>query len=379
MAIRRSLRAGQPTLRQRLAGLVVGLGVLGLTPSSLHAQGASPGPAVRVDDDGAVHAPAMTVPVSSFLSPEGKAYLTQHLKDMQNPAVLGQKDGVPTFMMGYLARQKVLFPTQRQDTTIAGVHAYVYTPQAGVAPRNRNRVLIDLHGGGFSGCFPGCAELESMPVAALGRVKVISLDYREGPEHRFPAASEDVAAVYRQLLKRYPSRNIGIYGCSAGGMLTAMSVAWFQKHGLPRPGAVGIFCAGATLADVGFGGDASYTAAPLGEARPAPPPAPQPAGTAGAPPLGYLAGADPNDPQVAPAASDDALRRFPPTLIITGTRGFEMSSAVYTHSRLSRLGVDAELHVWEGMFHGFFYDPDVPESRDAYDVMVRFFDRHLGR
>ncbi len=160
-----------------------------------------------------------------------------------------------------------------------------------------------------------------------------------------------------------------------------MSVAWFQKHGLPRPGAVGIFCAGTTLANSGFGGDAAYTAAPLGEARPAPPPPSKaPAATSGGlPPLGYLSGTDPKDPLVAPSASDDVMRRFPPTLIITGTRGFEMSSAVYTHSQLVRLGVDAELHVWEGMFHGFFYNPDVPESRDAYDVMVRFFDRRLGR
>jgi len=97
------LRTDQPTLRRLLLGLAAGLGALGLTASSLRAQAAPPGPAVRIDDDGAVHAPAMTVPVSSFLSPEGKAYLTQHLKDMQNPAVLGQNDGVPIFMAGYLA------------------------------------------------------------------------------------------------------------------------------------------------------------------------------------------------------------------------------------------------------------------------------------
>ena len=29
--------------------------------------------------------------------------------------------------------------------------------------------------------------------------------------------------------------------------------------------------------------------------------------------------------------------------------------------------------------HGFFYNPDVPESRDCYEVMVKFFDRHLGK
>lgn len=337
------------------------------------------GPAVVIEGDGAVHAPAMTVPQSAFLSPEAKAYVTQHLQDMQHPERLQQKNGVPVFLEGYLARQKALYPVSRRDTSVAGVHAYIYRPKAGVAPRNRRRVLINLHGGGFSGCFQGCAELESIPVAALGRLEVISLDYREGPEHHFPAASEDVAAVYRQLLKRYPARNIGIYGCSAGGMLTGMSLAWFQTHGLPRPGAIGMFCAGATLADAGFGGDSSYTAAPLGEARPAPPPTPTPAAAPAGQRLGYLAAADPADPLVAPAASMDVLRRFPPTLIITGTRGFEMSSAVYTHSLLVKAGVDARLHVWEGLFHGFFYNPDVPESRDAYDVMVKFFDRNLGR
>ncbi len=56
-----------------------------------------------------------------------------------------------------------------------------------------------------------------------------------------------------------------------------------------------------------------------------------------------------------------------------------MSSAVYTHSQLVKQGVDAELHVWEGMFHGFFYNPDVPELREAYNVMVKFFDHHLGQ
>jgi hypothetical protein len=46
-------------------------------------------------------------------------------------------------------------------------------------------------------------------------------------------------------------------------------------------------------------------------------------------------------------------------------------TADYTHTRLVKLGVDADLHVWEGLFHFFFLNPDVPESRDAYDVMVR--------
>jgi acetyl esterase/lipase len=137
-----------------------------------------------------------------------------------------------------------------------------------------------------------------------------------------------------------------------------------------------MLCAGAAPAAVAFGGDANYTTMPLGEGR-APPPAPASPGPAVQ--FAYFAGADPNDSLVSPAASPEVLAQFPPTLIVTGTRAFELSNAVYTHTQLVKLGVDAALHVWEGMFHGFFYNPDVPESRECYDVIVDFFDSRLGR
>ena len=328
-------------------------------------------PKVVVEADGTVEVPAQSVPVSAFLSPEAKAYLTQHLKDMQDPEILKQDAGVPRFMKPYLARDHELFSVDKQDRKLGGVHVYVYKPKEGVSAKNKNRVLINLHGGAFSGCWPGCAELESIPVSALGKVEVVSVDYREGPKYKFPAASEDVAAVYRELLKTNKPKDIGIYGCSAGGMQTALSVAWFQTHSLPRPGAIGIFCASAGGV---FGGDALYTAMPLGEARLA-----SPIARGSRPPFGYFSGIDPKDPLVSPVDSPEVLAKFPPTLMITGTRGFELSAALYTHEQLVKAGVDAELHVWEGLFHGFFYNADVPESKDALNVIVKFFDRHLGR
>ena len=81
---------------------------------------------------------------------------------------------------------------------------------------------------------------------------------------------------------------------------------------------------------------------------------------------------------MSPLDSPAVLAKFPPTLLITGTRDFAYSGAIYTHEQLVKLGVDAELHVWEGLFHGFFYNADVPESRDAFNVMIKFFDRHLA-
>jgi epsilon-lactone hydrolase len=347
--------------------------------ASVQAQTAAErGGPVQIDEDGTVHVPAHAVPLSEFLSPEGKAYVRAHLKP--DPALLrggGPESGVPPLIAGYLERQKVVFPVERTEITIGGVHAYDYRPRSGIAAGNRDRVLINLHGGGFMGCWPGCAELESIPVAAMGKIRVVSLDYREGPRFKHPAASEDVASAYRELLKTYRAGNIGIYGCSAGGMLTGMAVAWFQKHDLPRPGAVGILCAGMTLAGNGFGGDSAYTTAATGEGRapPAPPTGPPSKRAA----LPYFSDVSIDDPLAAPASSLEVLAKFPPTLIVTGTRGFELSSAVHTHALLVKAGVETDLHVWDGMFHGFFYNVDVPESRDCFDVVVKFFDHHLGR
>jgi monoterpene epsilon-lactone hydrolase len=76
--------------------------------------------------------------------------------------------------------------------------------------------------------------------------------------------------------------------------------------------------------------------------------------------LGYFSDADMNDPLVQPSTSAAILAKFPPTLIITATRDFAMSGAIHTDVLLTKAGVDSELHVWDGLFHGFFYDADVP-------------------
>ncbi|MBW4028680.1 MAG: alpha/beta hydrolase [Acidobacteria bacterium] len=321
-----------------------------------------------VKADGTVEIPAHSVPLSGFLTPEAKSYVTEHLENMQDAALTKQENGVPLFMKHYLERDEEQFALDRKDEKLAGVHVYTYVPKAGIASANQKRVLINLHGGGFSGCWPGCAELESMPISALMRIKVVSVDYREGPEYKFPAASEDVAKVYAELLKTYKPKDIGIYGCSAGGMLTAMSLAWFQSHGLPTPGADGIFCASAGP----FGGDANYIAFPMGEAR-------MPAGQINQRRLGYFSDADMNDPLVQPSTSTAVLAKFPPTLIITATRDFAMSGAINTDILLTKAGVHSELHVWDGLFHGFFYNADIPESKEAFTMMIAFFDKYLGK
>lgn len=212
------------------------------------------------------------------------------------------------------------------------------------------------------------SHAESIPIASLGQIKVLSIDYRMGPEYRFPAASEDVAAVYRELIKSYSPKNIGIYGCSAGGTLTSHAVSWFQKENLPLPGAIGMFCAGAqTFANGRWSrSDSMYFVSAIAGVK------------IGEMPFPYFEVVDRNDPLASPGDYDKVMAKFPPSLLITGTRDFSLSSVVYTHAQLTRLGVKADLHVWEGMGHGFYVDNSLPEAREANDVIIKFFDSHLG-
>jgi epsilon-lactone hydrolase len=324
---------------------------------------------VTIAPDGTVTVQTEVIPMSSLLSPEAKAYVTQHLKLAQTPADSVQENGIPHYMLPYLEQQNSMYPVDRLDTKIAGVHVNVFTPKAGVAAENAKRVLINLHGGGFQGCWPGCALLESIPISSVGKVKVVSVDYREAPQYHFPAASEDVAKVYTELLKEYEPRNIGVYGCSAGGALTAMSMAWFEKYNLPLPGAIGIFCAGAgAIGD----GDSLAVATPAGEGRTF-------QSVKSGISDGYWQGSDPSDPLVQQANHLDVLAKFPPTLFVTGSRDMALSNALYTNTQLNKAGVETSLFVWEGLFHGFFYNPGIPESQHMYRVVTEFFDKKLGR
>ncbi|HEX7947933.1 MAG TPA: alpha/beta hydrolase [Phenylobacterium sp.] len=325
---------------------------------------------VQVSPSGVTSIPALDVPSSALMSPEGNASRVEHILTERslkgrsivelNAALFGPR----------LERTKAAYTVTAMSTKIAGVAVTIYEPREGIAPAMRGRVLINVHGGGFVGCFVECGGLESIPIAALARVRVVSIDYRLAPQAKFPEASQDVAAVYRDLLKTTPARHIGLYGCSAGGLLTAQSLAWFQHHDLPRPGAAGVFCAGG---DPGMGGDSRFTGMLLGDGELPPPPAP-----ASAPPsLGYMRGAAPDDPSAYPARDPATLAKFPPTLVVVGTRDFALSSAVNLHSKLVAQGVDAQLNVWEGGRHAFFYDERVPEAREAYAVMADFFTEHL--
>lgn len=326
------------------------------------------------DENGVVHVPAFELPPSEFISPEAKELQKRRSKmphdlPTMEPDITKSRKGLEAMLAPQVAQMLKAYPVDVAEETIAGVPARIVTPKGKAA--DPKHVLINLHGGAFNTCWESCSLLESAPIASVGNYKVVSVNYRMAPEAAHPAGVEDVAKVYRELTKSYEPKRIGIYGCSAGGALTAQTAAYLPANNLPQAGAIGIFGAGA----VRFGaGDSAYVAGYIDGIFPPP-------GKPGEKQLdmtrGYFAGADMSDPIISPALHADVLKKYPPTLIITGTRAMDMSPAIYTNSQLLKVGGHSTLIVGEGMGHCYFYSPQLPESRDAYAAITRFFQEQL--
>src|SRR5215470_940830 len=200
------------------------------------------------DPDGTAHVTRVIHPPAT-ISPEAQKWMDSLRGNVAHDSSLEERR---KWTDEWRARQsavaKKLFPVNIQEQTIGGVRCDVITPLA-TPDTNKNRVLINLHGGGFNS--DSGSQIEGDPIVNLAKIKVVSVYYRLAPENPFPAAVEDVVAVYKELLKTYKSKNIGIFGTSAGAILTAEATSRFRQLGLPLPGALGIFSGLADYSRIG--------------------------------------------------------------------------------------------------------------------------------
>jgi epsilon-lactone hydrolase len=305
------------------------------------------------------------------VSPEARQYLaTLPWGDAAPPPNLPLWELRTTFdsmfkMLTEMARST--YPVKVEQHRVAGVRTDFVSPPA-LGGGKQERLLINLHGGGFVLGSPP-ALVEAIPIANLTRTRVATVDYRLGPEHPFPAAIDDIVAVYKELLKTYLPNNIAMFGSSAGAILTAEAAVRFRQLGLPLPAALGVFSGSGDLSDFGDS-MAMYTLFGFwGKLL-------RPFDDPGSEVKAYIRSHDPRDPVALPIYAD--LRGFPPTLLITGTLDFLLSPTTIFHRALRRSGVDAELVVFEAMPHCHWLSVHLPESKEALEMMAEFFDRKLG-
>lgn len=316
-----------------------------------------------IDADGAAHI-TRVIPVPSDLSPEAKKSLSRQVSDASRPQSLEERRHGTDIWQNHVGDVSAqLYPVHRSESTMAGVPVRIITPVADMIP---DRVLLNLHGGGFNS--DSGSWTETIPIANLTKMKVVAALYRLAPEHPFPAGVDDAVAVYKELLKTYKPEHIAIYGTSAGAIMTGEVAVKLRQLGLPLPGALGIFSG---MGDFSREGDSQAMYALNGLSGHLDPPKQEPHNP------DYVGSTDPRDPVLSPLFAD--LRNMPPTLFITSGRDMLLSGTTILDRAFLRAGNDnAQLVVFEGLPHAFWNDPNLPESKEADHAMAHFFTMHLG-
>jgi acetyl esterase/lipase len=336
--------------------------------SILSAQSNSaPQDSATFDPDGTAHI-TRVIPMPTTISPEARKWLEslnlESLKQAGAPESLAERrTRTDAWRKMDSAEARKLYPVNVEETSMAGVRTDIITP---LATAEGNRVLINLHGGGFNS--DSGSLIEGVPIASRAKIKVVSVYYRLAPENPFPAAVDDVVAVYKELLKTYKPHNIGIYGTSAGAILTAEVAVRLKQLGLPLPAALGIFSAHADFSRVGDSWQMFTLNGLPGRMEPIDP--------SHLPDDQYVGKTDRKDPVLSPIFAD--LHGMPPSLLVTSTRDILLSDTATLHRALLHAGDDAQLVVFEALPHAFWYHFDFPETTEALQIMANFFDQKVG-
>lgn len=333
--------------------------------------------AASIREDGTIVIRERAIPLPKSLSTEARTWFRAKFREFSDKSALSNHSPITvsdfvqsnnryhdTINAQWLRAYPVHIELGRE---IGGVPTDVVSPLPG-APVAR-RALINIFAG--MGIFGTNLCHEAIVLSNLMRANAYVPRYRTMPEHSPGESLEDVCTVYKELLKEYPAENIALFGSCSGGAMAMQVVVRMLQERIATPGAIASLTPAVDI-------DGDSTAVNMGlypdavqvlqlrdiesdlEGRLDPVPA-RP---------------DPNDPVVSPIRA--SLHRFPPTLLIAGGRDMRCSGATILHRAMRRAGADADLVIFDAMFHYFHSIVDFPESKELFDLTARFFDRKLG-
>jgi acetyl esterase/lipase len=234
----------------------------------------------------------------------------------------------------------------------------------GTEPRH---VVLYFHSGVY---VLGDAVLAADLAAQVGRrtsAKVISVDYRLGPEHPYPAAVDDALAAYEALLQNgTPPSDIAFAGESAGGGLAVATMVNARDHGLPLPAAAFLMSPYADLTLTGATMETKHDVDPLLSRELLQPRV-----------ADYTAGQDAGLSLISPIFAD--LTGLPPLLIQGGTHEVLLDDAVRLARQAAVVDVEITLDITPGVPHVFqtFYLV-LDEAVAALDRAGQFLSAHLS-
>jgi acetyl esterase/lipase len=250
-----------------------------------------------------------------------------------------------------------------RDATVTDVRIGSQPAEWVSAPRaSQDRVVLYLHGGGFSVGSPRGYRHLAADISAASGASVLVLDYRLVPDTVFPGQLEDARAAFVWLLARgIRPGNVAIAGDSAGGGLAVALLVALRDAGRPLPSSAALLC---PWADLECGGDSYESKANV-----------DPVATkAMAQQMGIAYAGSPENlrnPLASPVLAP--LHGLPPLLIHAGEREIFIDDARTLARRAREAGVAVELEEWPGMIHQWHvYASELQEGRDAIRAIGDF-------
>jgi len=225
-------------------------------------------------------------------------------------------------------------------------------------PAGADGVVVHLHGGGFVFHDVEVHDAAARSLANRTGMAVVSVDYRCAPEHRFPAARDDVDTVLRWLDREGGGVRLDgptyVHGDSAGGNLALVAA-------LRNPGRFAAVALLYPFLDPTARFDSYRTAAVAFDAEEAAWYWDQ-----------YVDPAHRDDPDVAPLLSD-RLGTLPPTLVVTAEHDPLRDEGEELVRLLAEAGVPVVGTRYLGQVHGFWREVDVFDAAEPLTRQVASF------
>lgn len=257
------------------------------------------------------------------------------------------------------------------DRTIPGpagpLPVRIYTPAGATGPLP---VIVYYHGGGFVIANKQVYDGGARGLSRAANAVVVSVDYRQAPENKFPAAHEDALATYRWALENAASINgnpdvVALAGESAGGNLALATAIAARDAGVKRPAHVlAVYpIAGTDTTTPSYVQNAN--AKPLNRAM-----------------MGWFvkhtirSEADLRDPRLN--LLDANLQGLPPVTIVAAEIDPLRSEGEMLAEKLRSAGVDVDRRQWDGVAHEFFGMAQVvPAAMEAQEYAATRMTKNL--
>lgn len=245
---------------------------------------------------------------------------------------------------------------------VGGVSGEWAEPKKGEAAYG---AILYLHGGGYV----SMSSRTHRSIAggfALRGFRVFTPDYRLAPEHPFPAALEDVTAVWRALRAEIDGP-IFLAGDSSGGGLAVALLLQLRDAEIEGPGAVCLFSPWTDLACAGESFKLNKRRDPM-----------QATNCIEMLAASYVGRADPRLPLLSPLYGD--LNGLPPLLIFVGDTEVLLDDAKRLAARAQSQGVSSDLRIYANMPHAWpLLGAILPQSRIALDEAASFLQEAAPR